>query len=137
MSESRAAGRVLVRPATPEDIASTALAYNMRSIPTMKAWVGEVDGVRVGVGGIWLLAGRWILFIDITAHGRALLGKNLYVRAALVRAAVTALREAKRIGIRFVYASAEQPYPRSEDLLLKLGFAVDHRAPGWYRWSSP
>lgn len=101
----------------------------------MKAWVAELDGERLAIGGVWFLSGRWVLFVDITKRGRDLLKRNMYVRAAFVKGAVMVLREAKRVGIRFIYARADLKYPRSDELLQKLGFAFV-RAPDLYRWSA-
>ena len=124
-----------VRPATAEDIAKAAEAHGASAIPTMKAWVAEIDGERLAIGGVWFLGGRWVLFVDVTKDGRNLLSKNMYVRAAFVRGAVMVLRESKQVGIRSIYARADLKHPRSSELLLKLGFAFV-RAPDLYRWSA-
>ena len=101
----------------------------------MRGWVGEVDGKAVALGGFALVKGRWVGFIDITEEGRELLKKNMYVRAALIRAAVTGLREARRMGVRFVYADADMRFPRADEMLEKLGFHVDPRSQVLYRWT--
>jgi hypothetical protein len=60
----------------------------------------------------------------------------MYVRAAFLRAAVESLREAKRAGLRFVYAKADMDQNRADELLMKLGFDQDPRTGYLYRWSS-
>ena len=124
---------VTVRPATAEDIARFAERANT---PTLKGWVAEVEGEAVALGGLAMVKGRWFAFLDITEHGRGLLKKNVYVRAAMVRGAVTALREAKRMGLRFVYAEADARLPNAEELLSRLGFDLDPRTDHLYRWSN-
>ncbi len=123
---------VTVRPATREDIAT--FAKDMEA-PTLRGWVGEVDGKSMALGGFACAKGRWIGFLDVTEEGRGLLKKNMYVRAALIRAAVTALREARKQGIRFLYAKADMNYPRADEMLEKLGFHIDPRSQTLYRWT--
>lgn len=131
-------GKVIRRPATREDIQAFAKATDTPVTPTVKAWVGEIDGKMVALGGFGRGEdGRWIGFVDILPWGRDLLEKNLYVRAAFVRATVEALREAKQEGhIRFVYAKADMEQKRADELLLKIGFVEDPRSGYLYRWSS-
>lgn len=126
--------RVITRPATRDDIAAFALPAGVIT-PTVKGWVGEVDGKAVALGGFALVKGRWIGFMDVTEEGRGLLAKNMYVRAALLRTAVTALREARKVGIRFIYAEADMRFPRADELLEKIGFHIDPRSEYLYRWT--
>jgi hypothetical protein len=130
-------GKVIRRPATREDIRAFAEATDTPTTPTAKAWVGEIDGKVVALGGFARGAdGRYIGFVDVTPEGRELLKKNMYVRAAFLRAAVESLREAKRAGLRFVYAKADMDQNRADELLMKLGFDQDPRTGYLYRWSS-
>lgn len=130
-------GKVIRRPATRQDIEAFARATDTPVTPTAKAWVGEVDGKVVALGGFARGAdGRWIGFVDITKEGRELLEKNMYVRAALIRAAVEGLREARKAGFRFVYAKADMDQKRADELLMKLGFGPDPRTGYLFRWSS-
>src|SRR5690554_6907351 len=126
--------KVTVREANKEDIAAFATPAGVAA-PTLRGWVGEVDGKPIGLGGFANCLGRWIGFVDITEEGRDLLKKNVYVRAAFVGAAVKALREARRMGIRYLYADADMRFPRADELLEKLGFHVDPRSGKLYRWT--
>ena len=133
----QASGRVIRRPATREDIEAFARSTDTPLTPTAKAWVGEFDGKVVALGGFARGAdGRWIGFIDVTPEGRAMLEKNMYVRAHFFRVAVEALREARAANIRYVYAKADMDQKRADELLLKLGFHPDPRSGYLYRWSA-
>lgn len=128
--------RIVRRPATREDILAFARASDTPVTPTALAWVGECDGKVLALGGFARGAdGRWIGFVDIIPEGRELLEKNMYVRAALLRAAIEGLREARKVGFRFVYAHADTEKKRAAELLMKLGFGPDQRSGYLYRWS--
>lgn len=119
--------------ATAEDIAAFS---DMANKPSILAWIARLDDEPVALGGFALAQWRWIGFIDITPKGRRLLAKNAFVRAALVRGAMHALREAKARGIKYIYADADMSQKRAVELLLKLGFEPDARSARLYRWSS-
>ncbi len=125
-------GQVVSRPATREDI----LAFSsVVQWPTAKAWVGEIDGEVIALGGLALARGRWIGFIDITETGREYLTKSLGVRAAMIRAMMEGMREAKRMGIKYVYAQADTQFPKARELIERMGFHVDPRSPELHRWT--
>lgn len=125
-------GQVVSRPATREDI----LAFSsVVQWPTAKAWIGEIDGEVIALGGLALAKGRWIGFIDITEAGRDYLAKSLGVRAAMIRAMTEGMREAKRMGIRYVYAQADTQFPKARELIERMGFHVDPRSPELHRWT--
>jgi RimJ/RimL family protein N-acetyltransferase len=125
-------GQVVSRPATREDI----LAFSsVVKWPTAKAWIGEVDGEVVALGGFACIKGRWIGFIDVTEKGREYLTKSLGVRAAMIRAMMEGMREAKRMGIRYVYAEADTQFPKARELIERMGFHVDPRSPALHRWT--
>lgn len=124
--------KVTSREANREDIAKFAKG---NAAPTLRGWIGEIDGKPVALGGLALAHGRWIFFLDVTEEGRDFLKKNMYVRVAMLRAAVMIMREARAQGIRFVYAKADMAYPRSDELLEKLGFHLDPRTQELYRWT--
>src|SRR5574342_1041077 len=107
--------QIVVRSATHEDIALFATPSGMAA-PTIRAWVGDLDGKPVAIGGMAVVKGRWCGFIDVTEEGRSLLKNNVYVRAAFVGTAVKGLREARRMGVRFIYAEADMNYPRADEL---------------------
>jgi RimJ/RimL family protein N-acetyltransferase len=124
-------GRVVSRPATREDI----LAFSsVVKWPTAKAWIGEIDGEVVALGGLALLRGRWIGFIDVTEKGRDYLTKSLGVRAAMIRAMTEGLREAKRMGIRYIYAEADTQFPKARELIERMGFHIDPKSQVLHRW---
>ena len=105
---------VVSRPATREDI----LAFSsVVKWPTAKAWVGEIDGDVVALGGFALLKGRWVGFLDVTEIGRDYLKKSLGVRAALIRVVVEGLRDARAMGVRYIYAEADTQFPGACELL--------------------
>lgn len=126
--------KVTVREANKDDILAFALPANVAA-PTLRGWVGEVDGKRVALGGFALARGRWIGFVDVTEEGRGLLKNNMYVRAAFVGTAIKGLREARKMGIRYLYADADMRFPRADELLEKLGFHIDPRTNVLYRWT--
>jgi GNAT superfamily N-acetyltransferase len=126
--------KVTVREAIKNDIVGFSTPAGVAA-PTLRGWVGEIDGKPVALGGFALAMGRWIGFVDVTEEGRDLLKKNMYVRAAFVGTAVKALREARRMGVRYIYADADMRFPRADELLEKLGFHVDPRTESLYRWT--
>lgn len=102
--------------------------------PTLRGWVGEIDGKAVALGGLANTGGRWIAFMDVTEEGRALLKSSLQVRKALIRTARMVMDEARKQGIRFAYAEAEMRFPLADKMLERIGFQPDPRAENLYRW---
>jgi hypothetical protein len=125
-------GQVISRPATREDIVAFSSVVKW---PTAKAWVGEIDGEVVALGGFACIRGRWIGFIDVTESGREYLAKSLGVRTAMIRVMVESLREAKAMGIRYIYAQADTQFPKARELIERMGFHVDPRSPELHRWT--
>ena len=115
-------GRVLVRRATREDIENFSDA-TMK--PTMKAWLGELDGKILGMGGLALSNGRWFAFCDLTDEARK-------YKMTIVKISYEIMRDAKRSGIKFVYADADTEEPMSRRWLASLGFIPDLKT-GLYR----
>lgn len=113
-----------VRRATREDIERFS---ELASKPTVKAWIGEVDGEVVAMAGFALFKGRWLAFCDIA--DRAKVGKM-----ALARAARRAFDEARKEGVKYVYAEADLTVPGSVRWLMSLGFEHDPRTAYLYRW---
>ena len=113
-----------VRPATREDIESFS---DMGNKPTIKAWVGEVDGRIIGLGGFAFSGGRWLAFCDLTDEARK-------YKVTIAKCARMALREARKQGIKFIYADADLKEQRSIKWLTRLGFHVDPRSAYLYRW---
>jgi hypothetical protein len=125
--------KVTVREANSQDIAAFAIPAGVVA-PTIKGWVGEVDGERVALGGFAVVAGRHIAFLDVTDEGRQLLKTSLQVRKALISTARMAMHEARKHGIRFCYAEAEMRFPLADKMLERIGFKPDHRSENLYRW---
>jgi hypothetical protein len=125
--------KVVVREASKEDIAAFAAPAGVVA-PTIKGWVGEVDGERVALGGFALAHGRWVAFLDVTEEGRELLKTSMHIRKALISTARMAMREARKQGIRFAYAGADMRFPLADKMLERIGFHLDPMADR-YRWT--
>jgi hypothetical protein len=123
--------QVTVRPAHKEDI--TTFAGELKA-PTLRGWVGEVDGKVMALGGLAIVGGRHIAFLDVTDEGRNLLKSSLHVRKALIRTARMVMEDARNRGVRFAFAEAEMKYQLADKMLEHLGFKPDPRAPDLYRW---
>jgi hypothetical protein len=124
-------GQVISRPATREDIVAFSAVVKW---PTAKAWIAEIDSEVVALGGFALLKGRWVGFLDVTENGREYLENSLMVKVAMIRAMMEGMREAKRMGVRYVYAQADTQFPKARELLERMGFHVDPRSPELHRW---
>ncbi len=94
---------------------------------TIKAWVGELDGKVIGIGGFVFSGGRWFGFCDISDDARK-------YKMTIARAAKMIMSEAKKQGIRFVYADMAKDEPGAAKWLKSLGFTIDPRSQVLYRW---
>lgn len=115
---------LIVRKATREDIEAFS---DLPEKPTLKAWCGEIDGEIVALGGFARFHGRWIGFCSLKKEARK-------YKMTIARTAIRSLEEARRLGIRYIYADAQDDEPGSEKWLRRLGFEIDPRTPGIYRW---
>lgn len=88
----------------------------------------------IALGGLALIKGRWVGFLDVTEAGREYLQKSLMVKAALIRVIVEGLREARAVGIRYIYAEADMQFTGARELLERMGFHLDPRSACLYRW---
>lgn len=113
-----------IRPATAEDIAAFS---DMTNKPTMRAWVGEIDGRVVAIGGIAISQGRWVGFCDLRKEARA-------YKMTIARTGWRIMDEARRQGIRFVYAGVDPNEPGAVAWLTRLGFERNPLNPSLYRW---
>lgn len=118
--------KVIVRPATREDIAAFS---DMENKPSARAWVGELDGKVIALSGLALIGGRWFLFLDLTEEAR----KH---KVTMMRAAKMIMAEAQKQGIRVIYAERDEDEPKSEAWLRSLGFEIDPRSQHYYRWAA-
>lgn len=114
----------VIRPATLADIE----AFSPTQMkPTLKAWVGEVDGKIIGLGGFAFSGGRWFGFCDLNEEARK-------YKLTIARTARMVMEEAKKQGIRFVYAEVDKDIPGAARWLKSLGFSLDPRSLSLYRW---
>lgn len=125
--------QVVSRPATKEDLEKFTSEVKW---PTAKAWIGEIDGEPVAIGGIAFFNKRWVGFLDITEKGREYLKKSLMVKVALIRVMVEGLREAKKMNVRYIYTWADLDHDGAEELLERMGFHKDPRNIKLWRWKS-
>jgi hypothetical protein len=115
---------VIVRPATREDIEAFS---DMPDKPTLRAWAGEIDGRIVALGGFAFSGGRWFAFCDLTEEAR----KHKFT---IARTAHMVLSEARKQGIKFIYAEADPEEPGAVRWMASLGFTIDPRTVYLYRW---
>lgn len=115
---------MIVRRATAEDISAFSPLPNK---PTILAWVGDDDGKIIGIGGLALVGGRWFAFCDLKPEAR----KH---KKAIVKTARNVMMEAKRMGIRFIYAEADSSEPGARRWIESLGFHIDPRSNYLFRW---
>ena len=112
---------MIVRPATAEDI-----KHYSDAGPTFKAWVGEVDGKVVGLSGLVRIQGRWFIFCDLSEEAKK-------YKITIARNAHRVMNEARKMGIRYVYARIDPGEPRAIAWIATLGFEPDPRS-NLYRW---
>lgn len=118
---------IVIRPATRADIEAFS---DMPDKPTIRAYVAEMDGKVIGMGGMAFQKGRWIAFCDLTPESRKL-------KVSIVKTAGRIMDDAMKSGVRFVYAQPDLNEPGAIRWLERLGFEPDPRSGGLlYRWSS-
>ena len=116
-----------VRPATREDIKQFS-GFSFPNTPTIKAWVGEVDGKVEGISGFALSHGRWYIFCDLNEKAKP-------YKMTIAKNAHRVMKEAREMGIRYIYAQIDEDEPRAIAWLGTLGFEPDPRS-SLYRWRS-
>jgi len=115
---------LIVRNATAADIASYA---GRPSAQTIRAVVADLDGKIIGIGGMYLQQGRWYAFADVPEECR----KH---KMHIMRAAIRFLADARRSGVRIIYACRDEDETGSLKWLTSLGFEPDPRSITFYRW---
>jgi hypothetical protein len=115
-----------VRPALREDIDAFS---DLRNKPTVRAWVGELDGQLIAMAGFAHQGGRWVAFCDLTEAARP-------HKMTIMRTAKKIMGEAKSMGIRYLYAEASPDEPGAVRWMASLGFKLDPRSAYLYRWES-
>src|SRR5688572_26056056 len=102
----------------------------MESKPTALAWCAEYDNRIIALGGLACVKGRYYAFVDLTPEARPF-------KMTIARTAWRVLAEAKRLGLRYVYAEPDPEEPGAITWLSRLGFKPDPRSRNLlYRWSS-
>lgn len=131
-AKQKPTGQVVHRRAMREDIVGFSSKVTW---PTAKAWVAEMDGAVLALGGLAIIKGRYIGFLDFTKRGREVLDGNVCVQVMLLRVVKNALQEAKDQGVKFIYAdAATDEHPRAAEFLERFGFHIDPRSKAFYRW---
>jgi hypothetical protein len=119
--------KAIIEPATPEDIGKFSMGQGW---PTMRAWVGKVEGEPVGLFGLARGPdGRWYAFFDITDAARP-------HKKTIVRTGKMLMDEARKMGLRYVYAEPDQDEALAVRWLRSLGFEIDPRSGVLMRWEN-
>lgn len=113
-----------VRRASREDIDAFS---DLKNKPTILAYVGEIDGEIVAIGGLAFSGGRWFGFCDLREPAR----KH---KMTIARMGKRIMDEAREMGIRFVYVQRDPNEPTALRWLTSLGFTLDPRTATLYRW---
>jgi N-acetylglutamate synthase-like GNAT family acetyltransferase len=120
-------GKLIIRRASKADIEAFS---PMPHKPTLLAWVGEIDGRLIGLGGLRRLQdGRWLAFLDLTDEARP-------YKMHIMRQALRMLAKAKEVGVKYVYAQPDPCEEKAKYWLARLGFAPDSRTPSVWRWGA-
>ena len=95
--------------------------------PTLIAWVGKLDGRILGFGGLMRTDSRWSAFCEVYEEGRQ-------YKYAIARTALRVMKDAKKRGIKFVYADMDPKEDGAKRWAESLGFELDPRSGILYRW---
>jgi N-acetylglutamate synthase-like GNAT family acetyltransferase len=114
----------IIRKATKKDLEDFADFKGVKYVTqTVRAWVGEVDGEVLGMGGFARHQGRWVAFCDLKDEARK-------YKVTIVKMAQMILREADRMGIKFAYATVDAEEANAIRWMETLGFQPDLRSGG-------
>lgn len=118
---------VKVEAATVEDI--LLFARDMAA-PTLRAWAGKEDGETIALFGLARgQDGRWEAFFNITDRARP-------YKVLIGIAGRAMMREARKMGLRYVYAVPDENEPTAVEWLTSLGFEPDPRSGTLMRWKN-
>jgi N-acetylglutamate synthase-like GNAT family acetyltransferase len=118
----------VIRKATKQDIDEFADSINVpRASQTVRAWVGEVDGEVLGIGGFARHQGRWIAFCDLKDKART-------YKMTIVKTARMIMDEAQKSGIKFAYATVDPEEANAVRWMESMGFERDPRSGVLMRW---
>jgi hypothetical protein len=116
-----------IEKATKEDVE---FFSNDAPKPTMKAFVAKKDGKPIALFGLAReLDGRWYAFFDITDEARP-------YKVTIAKTARKIMDEARKMGLRFVYAVPDEEEPMARKWLERLGFKTDKRSGVLMRWEN-
>lgn len=116
-----------IEPATEDDIGKFSMGQGW---PTLRAWVGKVEDEPIALFGLARGAdARWYAFFDITDAARPF-------KKAIVRTGKMLMDEARKMGLPYVYAQADENEPLSVRWLRSLGFEIDPRSGILMRWKN-
>lgn len=113
-----------MRPATQADIEAFS---PLPGKPSLRALCMELDGRIIALGGLAWSQGRWFAFADLPQEARR-------YKMHILKAAKRLLADARRDGIRFIYAEMDHNERRAAAWLKSLGFHIDPRSGTLYRW---
>lgn len=117
--------KAIIRRATKSDIDIFA---GTKDRPTVKAWVIDVDGRAIGMGGLAFAKGRWFAFCDLSDEARR-------YKVSIVKTGRLVMEEARRAGHQFIYADADAEEPMAKRWLTSNGFRQDSKTR-CYRWQA-
>lgn len=113
-----------IRLATIEDIRHFNPNLPPGQRPTVKALVGILDGERVALGGIAMLAGRCMVFLDLKPPARRF-------KVSIHRYALAMIDDAKAKH-RILYAQPDPNEANAKRWLTRFGFRM--MKPGVWIW---
>jgi hypothetical protein len=116
----------IIRPATRDDVKAYAPD---KLAPTLRGCVMELDGEIVAIAGIARLQSRWRAFVDLKPEARR-------YKFHIARTAIRFLNEARRAGIKYIYAEIDPCEPSALAWVTSLGFSIDPRSGYFYRWEA-
>lgn len=118
---------VSIEPARQEDIKQFA---RDEGFPTLRAWVGRESGEAIALFGFARQPdGRWYAFFDITDKARR-------HKKQIVRTARMVMEEARKMGLRYVYAQPDPGESLAVRWMQSLGFDHDPRSGTLMRWTN-
>lgn len=116
--------KVEIRPATLADLDAYAVEQAQYRV---RGYVGLIDGIIVGIGGIaYLSNGQMLAFLNLDQEARD------KAPVALMKVAVRVLREARERGIQTINAVCDDTIPAASRFLARLGFV--HAGDGVYQY---
>ncbi len=90
--------------------------------PTMRAWVGEIDGEMVAIGG-WAFDGsRWYAFFDMSDKLEKMAKNNFGLKMMIAKTAKQIIMEADKQGILALYVMIDTEKQNAKRWLINLGF---------------